>query len=256
MDELEDRATEADDIDRAHVDSLAKVSDEIAVTVKTAEANKTRESFAPLEFVPDEEYVRELQAWYEENSAARQQRALRVAFGDLSPGSHGTGEGPGAFERKLEGAMSEAELAEQEKREDAEDRKTLLRLRRQCRHRRRFAARRDAWVKRLDHMSARTRAMIAADPGKTPMGPLWWVQYVAMLSFVIAIANTSTIIAGGMLCLLLLYVASVDWRYSRWWWGCAYVGLTMTLQVTWLSIAEAYLITEGTVDCTWRRVWV
>ena len=248
VDELEDRATEADDIDRAHVDSLAKVSDEIAVTVKTAEANKTRESFAPLEFVPDEEYVRELQAWYEENSAARQQRALRVAFGDLSPGSHGTGEGPGAFERKLEGAMSEAELAEQEKREDAEDRKTLLRLRRQCRHRRRFAARRDAWVKRLDHMSARTRAMIAADPGKTPMGPLWWVQYVAMLSFVIAVANASTIIAGGMLCLLLLYVASVDWRYSRWWWGCAYVGLTMTLQVTWLSIAEAYLITEGTVD--------
>ena len=192
--------------------------------------------------------MRELQAWYEENSAARQQRALRVAFGDLSPGSHGTGEGPGAFERKLEGAMSETELAEQEKREDAEDRKTLLRLRRQCRHRRRFAARRDAWVKRLDHMSARTRAMIAADPGKTPMGPLWWVQYVAMLSFVIAIANTSTIIAGGMLGLLLLYVASVDWRYSRWWWGCAYVGLTMTLQVTWLSIAEAYLITEGTVD--------
>ena len=101
VDELEDRATEADDIDRAHVASLAKVSDEIAVTVKTAEANKTRESFAPLEFVPDEEYVRELQAWYEENSAARQQRALRVAFGDLSPGSHGTGEGAGAFERKL-----------------------------------------------------------------------------------------------------------------------------------------------------------
>ena len=248
VDELEDRANEADDVDKAHVRSLAKVSDEIAVTVATAEANRDRVSFTPLEFVPDEEYVRELRAWYDEISASRQQRSLRVAFGDLSPGSHGASEGPGAFERRLEGAMTETEIAAEEKKEDAEDRVALLSMRRRCRHRRRFAARRDAWVKRLDHMSAKTRAMIAADPGQTPMGPLWWVQYLAMLSFVIAIANTSTIIAGGMLGLLLVYVASVDWRYSRWWWGCAYVGLTMTLQVTWLSIAEATLVTEGTVQ--------
>ena len=62
VDELEDRANEADDVDKAHVRSLAKVSDEIAVTVATAEANRDRASFTPLEFVPDEEYVRELRA--------------------------------------------------------------------------------------------------------------------------------------------------------------------------------------------------
>jgi hypothetical protein len=56
--------------------------------------------------------------------------------------------------------------------------------------------------------------LVAADPGRVSMTPLWWVQYAAMLSFAITITSKSTLISGGNLLLLLVYVCSVVGLYK------------------------------------------
>ena len=106
----------------------------------------------------------------------------------------------------------------------------------------------DAWAKRLEYVKAHTKALVLSDPGRTSVAPLWWVQYLALLSFAISITETRTILSGGNLFLLIVYVCSTDIRYAYWWVGAAYIAATIALQVAWLCVAEAYLITSGVVS--------
>ena len=71
---------------------------------------------------------------------------------------------------------------------------------------------------------------------------------LALLSFAISITETRTILSGGNLFLLIVYVCSTDIRYAYWWVGAAYIAATIALQVAWLCVAEAYLITSGVVS--------
>ena len=113
-----------------------------------------------------------------------------------------SGTNPEVLSEEEEAAIVKAEL-------DAE-RTTILRLRKQCRARRRFDARRLALLRRWECTRLSVRILLASDPGRVSMTPLWWVQYVAMFSFAVTITSRSTLISGGNLLLLLIYVCSVE----------------------------------------------
>jgi hypothetical protein len=115
--------------------------------------------------------------------------------------------------------------------EEEAERAAVLRMRRQCRHRHRFVARRLALVRQWEYMHVRLRVVIATEPGRISVTPLWWVQYLAMLGFAFTVTSKSTIISGGNLLLLLVYLCSVEARNGFWWYGATYTGLSLALQV-------------------------
>ena len=217
-------------------------------SASSASARASEEGSVSVAFEPDAAFERALYKIRKEKFARRHERSLTMRAARAA-----------RAKLRREGAISKADVASARRRESAEEaearrvedvaeRRAELSLRRRCRKRRRLAARRDAWAKRLEYVKAHTKALVLSDPGRTSVAPLWWVQYLALLSFAISITETRTILSGGNLFLLIVYVCSTDIRYAYWWVGAAYIAATIALQVAWLCVAEAYLITSGVVS--------